>query len=128
MENDIFNKHILFDRALNAAYKVNSSKKTIRNLILDMKDFSNYNLTTKLNVIFKRKNKEYKKDIYIIMNEKMKKNIVLKDNNQFFADTTFLCIPPQHKGLKLFVLLIKLYKKLFLKQEFLLVIFILYEG
>ena len=25
--NDIFNKHILFDRALNAAYKVNSSKK-----------------------------------------------------------------------------------------------------
>ena len=54
-----------------------------------MKDYNDYNLTTKLNVIFKRKNKEYKKDIYIIMNEKMKKNIALKDNHQFFADTTF---------------------------------------
>ena len=70
-----------------------------------MKDFNDYNLTTKLNVIFKRKNKEYKKDIYIIMNEKMKKNIALKDNDQFFADTTFQCVPPQHKGLKLFVFL-----------------------
>ena len=102
---DIFNKNILFDRALNAAYKVNSSKKNIKNLILDMKDFNNYDLTTKLSVIFKRKNKEYKKDIFIIMNENMKKNIVLIDNNQFFVDTTFQCIPPQHKGLKLFVIL-----------------------
>ena len=74
-------------------------------MILEITDYNDYNLTSKLNVIFKRKNKEYKKDIYIIMNEKMKKNIVLEDNNQFFADTTFQCIPPQHKGLKLFILL-----------------------
>ena len=38
-----------------------------------MKDVNDYNLTTKLNITFKRKNKINNKDIYIFMNEKMKK-------------------------------------------------------
>ena len=35
----------------------------------------------------------------------MKKNLVLDGNIQFFADTTFDVIPPQNKGMKLFVML-----------------------
>ena len=62
-----------------------------------MQDNNNYNLTTKLSVQFKRKN--------ILMNEKMKKNIMLNDNIQYFGDTTYDCVPPQNRGIKLFVLL-----------------------
>ena len=46
----------------------------------------------------------------------MKKNIILKDNIQYFGDTTYVCIPPQNRGLKLFVLLCynKKYNKILL--------------
>ena len=39
------------------------------------------------------------------MNDKMKKNITLEDIIQYFLDTTFDCVPSQHKGIKLFVIL-----------------------
>ncbi len=39
------------------------------------------------------------------MNEKMKKNIMEKDNIQYFADTTYDAVPPQNSHMKLFVLL-----------------------
>lgn len=103
--NDIFNNKILFDRALNSINKNNYSKKNIENLLLEMQDNNNYNLTTKLSVQFKRKNKIYHKNIYILMNEKMNKNIMLNDNIQYFGDTTYDCVPPQNRGIKLFVLL-----------------------
>ena len=113
---EIFNNRILFDRALNSVNKINTSKKNIEELILNMQDNKNYNLTNKINVEFKRKNKTYKKNIYIIMNEEMKKNISLNDNIQYFGDTTYQCVPPQNRGLKLFVLLCynKKYNKILL--------------
>ena len=61
--------------------------------------------TTKLTVEFIRKGKKYVKDIFIIMNANMKQNILLKDNIQYFADTTYDCVPPQSSHMKLFVLL-----------------------
>ena len=54
---DIFNNKILFERAMNAAYKSNISKKYIKDLIMNMQDFKGYNLTTEISVKFKRKNK-----------------------------------------------------------------------
>lgn len=39
------------------------------------------------------------------MNEQMKKNIPLKDNIQYFGDTTYDCVPPQNNKMKLFALL-----------------------
>ena len=59
------------------------SKKNIKSLILDMTDIKNYKLTTLLNVSFIRKNKKYEKDIFTLMNDAMKKNILEKQNIQF---------------------------------------------
>ena len=39
------------------------------------------------------------------MNKKMKENIQLKENIQYFADTTYDCVPPQSNKMKLFVLM-----------------------
>ena len=58
-----------------------------------MTDNKGYKLTSQLKVEFKRKNKIYIKDFFIIMNEKMKKNME-KDNIQYFADTTYDAVPP----------------------------------
>lgn len=63
-------------------YKLLLSKINITNLIFDMKDKKEYNLTTKLTVNFIRKGKKYVKDIFIIMNATMKQNILLKENIQ----------------------------------------------
>ena len=35
----------------------------------------------------------------------MKENITLEGNIQYFADSTYKCIPPQNKGAKLFIIL-----------------------
>ena len=35
----------------------------------------------------------------------MKKNWNCNDNTRFFSDTTYDCIPPQRRGMKLFVIL-----------------------
>lgn len=66
-----------------------------------MTDNKGYKLTTQLKVEFKRKNKIYIKDIFIIMNEKMKKNIMEKDNIQYFADTTYDAVLPHNSHMKL---------------------------
>ena len=70
-----------------------------------MEDNNNYNITTKINVEFKIKSKLHKKNIFILMNENMKKNINLENNIQYFSDTTFDCVTPQNRGMKLFTLL-----------------------
>ena len=79
------------DRAINLINKSNNSQKS--------------NLTTKINVEFIRKNKTFNKNIYIIINDNMKKNVILPDNTQYFGDSNYEYISPQHKGMKLFVLL-----------------------
>ena len=73
--NKILNIKILLKRILSSVSKLNLSKKTIKDFILDMKDNTGYNITTNLKVEFSRKNKIYKKDIFILMNSNMKKNI-----------------------------------------------------
>ena len=103
--NEIINIKILLKRFQLNTNRFCLSKNNIKTLILEMKDIHDYKLTTKLRVEFKRKNKTYNKDIYIIMNEQMKKNISLKDNIQYFGDTTYDCVPPQNNKMKLFALL-----------------------
>ena len=61
---NIFNNKILFERAMNAVYKSNISKKFIKDLILNMHDFKGYNLTTEISVKFKKKIK-YIKSLFI---------------------------------------------------------------
>ena len=70
-------------------------------------------LTVSKKVTLKRDNKIYYKDIYIIMNDDMKNNLENKNISQFFTDTTFRCVPPNKKSLKLWLLLgsIKMKKK-----------------
>ena len=74
-------------------------------MILELEDMNNYKLTSKINVTFKRKNKLYKKNIYLLMNKKMKENINLEGNIQYFSDSTYKYIPSQNKGKKLFIIL-----------------------
>ena len=57
-----------------------------------MEDNNNYNITTKINVEYKRKNKLYKKNIFILMDENMKKNINLENNKLLFSDAAFCCV------------------------------------
>ena len=70
-----------------------------------MEDEKGKKLTTVINITLKRENKIYKKDIYIIMDENMKKNIISENISQYFTDTTFRCVPPNKKSLKLWILL-----------------------
>ena len=63
------------------------------------------NICTKINFNFIRKNVNYNKDIYILMTDKMEKNIILKENIQFFSDITYYAVPPNKNNLKIFVLL-----------------------
>ena len=55
-----------------------------------MTDNKGYKLTSQLKVEFKKKNKKYINDIFIIMNEKMKKKY---HNILYFADTTHDAVP-----------------------------------
>jgi len=70
-----------------------------------MEDINGKKLTITKTVKIKRNNKIYTKDIYIIMNEDMKKNYENKNISQYFTDTTFRSVPPHKKSLKLWLLL-----------------------
>ena len=61
------------------------------------------NITTKIKVNYIRKNSNYSKDIYILMISKMKDNIILKENTQYFFDITYYVVPPAKSNLKIFV-------------------------
>ena len=101
----LINIKTLFDNTINLIMKNKYSKNNITNLILNMEDNNGYKLTTKIDVTFKRKNKVYNKNIYIMMNNNMKDNLTSNENTQFFADTTYNCVPPQNKGMKLFIII-----------------------
>ena len=80
-----------------------------------MTDENNNKIVTKLNISFERKSKLYTKNIFIIMNDDLEKNIKDPNNNQYFCDTTYYTIPPHNKGSKIWILLsfnIKLMKTL----------------
>ena len=68
-------------------------------------NYDNKQIVTILSMNFIRKNKKYKKDIYIIMNEEMESNIKEKDNIQFFTDITYYAIPPKPVKYKILILL-----------------------
>ena len=68
-------------------------------------NYDNKQIVTILSMNFIRKNKKYKKDIYIIMNEEMESNIKEKDNIQFFTDIAYYAIPPKPVKYKILILL-----------------------
>ena len=53
-------------------YKI---KHSFENLLINIKDESNNNIVTKIDVTFERKFKIYTKNIYIIMNKEIEFNI-----------------------------------------------------
>ena len=70
------------------------------NLTLD-----NEKIVTELYVNFERKNKVFKKAIYIIMTKEMISNITKNDNIQYFMDVTYYATPPNTSKYKLLVIL-----------------------
>ena len=72
MLKDIINLNTQVKQAIKYMYNNKSDKKNIHELLLDLKDNNNNNICTLLKVEFKRKNKNYVKDLYIIMNNNMK--------------------------------------------------------
>ena len=66
---------------------------------------NNKKIVTKIYTNFIRNNINYKKEIYIIMNEEMEKNIILEDNSQYFADITYYALPPKPQKYKIFAIL-----------------------
>ena len=65
----------------------------------------NEKIITELYVNFMRKNKTFKKDIYVIMTKEMISNIAKKDNIQYFMDVTYYAIPPNESKYKSFIIL-----------------------
>ena len=60
------NIDILIKRSLNSISKSNLSKIHINKMILELKDSNHYKITSKINVNFKRKNRIYQKNIFIL--------------------------------------------------------------
>ena len=81
-------------------YKI---KHSFENLLINIKDESNNNIVTKIDVTFERKFKIYTKNIYIIMNKEMEFNITNKNNSQYFTESTYYAISPYNKGSKLWI-------------------------
>ena len=101
---EIINLNNQIKAAIKYIYNLKKDKKNIHELLLEMTDNNNKNIVTGLKVEFTRKNK-YIKDLYIIMTEDMVQNIKEEENIQFFSDTTYYCIPPQCKSLKMWIML-----------------------
>ena len=103
-----FNKIINIDNQIKTSIQYSNSfiniKKNNHQLIMDIK-YNNENIISNIKVSFKRKNIEFIKDIYIIMNKQMKLNIVNENVTQHFIDCTYRCIKPNNKGMKLLILL-----------------------
>ena len=67
--------------------------------------FNNEKIVSEIFVNYERKNKLYKKEIYIIMTKNMITNIINKDNIQYFMDVTYYATPPNTSKYKLLVIL-----------------------
>ena len=67
--------------------------------------FNNEKIISEIFVNYERKNKLYKKEIYIIMTKDMITNIINKDNIQYFMDVTYYATPPNTSKYKLLVIL-----------------------
>ena len=72
-----------------------------------MRDFkiNDINVVDKLEVNYYRKNKKFNIFMYSIMTGKMKENIKLEGNIQYFNDITYYAIPPNENKYKIFLLL-----------------------
>ena len=66
------NINILIKRSLNSISKSKLSNIHINKMILELKDLNHYKIISKINVTLKRENKIYKKNIFKLMNKKMK--------------------------------------------------------
>ena len=104
IEDIINDKKFIRSALTNIKFK-KDTKYNIEFLLKNMEDINGKKLTVSKKVKIKRDNKIYYKDIYIIMNDDMKNNLENKNISQFFTDTTFRCVPPNKKSLKLWLLL-----------------------
>ena len=87
-------------------YRNDNSKKNIKKLLFEIEGHNGDKITNLLTVTFKRKNKFYKKPVYLFMSNKMIDNLNLKDNRKYFGDTTYFCVPPHFRGMKLFIMMV----------------------
>ena len=62
---------------------------------------------TCIKVTYNRNNKEYTKNIYILMNGEMKDNLINNNSKgfQFFSDCTNYCIPRINNNFKLLIII-----------------------
>ena len=103
--DDIITLDNQIKQALNYVYNIKKEKKNVHELLVDLTDMNNNNISTNIKTKFIRNGKEYIKDLYVIMTNEMIKNIKDDSNIQYFSDTTYYCIPPQCKSLKMWILL-----------------------
>ena len=101
---NIINVKQLLISSFNHLKNFKEFNKDFKENLINLK-YDNKQIVTILSVNFIRKNKKYKKDIYIIMNEEMESNIKEKDNIQFFTDITYYAILPKPVKYKILILL-----------------------
>ena len=103
---DILSQEAIANSAAMYLYHLN---KKINNIdrILQIITYEDKIITDTISISFIRNNTAYNKKLYFILNEKMKKNIIINTriHSQFFADCTFNVIPFPNKNFKLFVLI-----------------------
>ena len=93
---------------INGAYTfLRNYRENNKELYNNMNNFSinNKKVVSVLKVNFKRKNKIFNKDIFVIMTDQMEENIVKKENIQYFFDVTYYATPPGIYKFKLLVIL-----------------------
>ena len=103
--NTIINLDKQIKTAIRYSNHILIGKKNLHQNLIEMKDVNSFNIVTHLNVSFKRNNKNFNKSIYIIQDQYMIENMNNKNITQYFSDCTYYCVPPQSKGMKLFVLI-----------------------
>mgnify|MGYP002624394402 CR=1 FL=1 len=101
---DIINlKNLAIGAINNFKYKNN----VMKNFETEIENFkiNEKNVVTKLEVIFKRKSKTYKKYSYCILTKEMEDNLINKNISQYFGDVTYYCTPPNKHKYRLFILM-----------------------
>ena len=100
----IYNINNIIRSAYNSIRILKEFKNNFNENIMNLK-INEENITTKLKVNFIRKNKTFEKDIFILMTNELKNNLISEDNTQYFADCTYYAIPPNKSKYKLFLIL-----------------------
>ena len=82
-----------------------SRNKSLHNGLLNLY-YENDNISNYIQVKFKRKNKEYMKNIYFYITKTMSKNLENSNKmSQWFMDCTYYAIPRNNNQFKLFIII-----------------------